>query len=515
MVAGPPNAAATLKLIEQLMPKEFAEISELMGQINKLENVAAAKNNFIEFAKAMWPGILIGRHHYEMAKVIEGVVLGDKKRSITNMAPRMTKSEFFSYLMPAWYIGHNPSHKIVQICGTADLAIGWSRKVRNLVATEEYQAIFPGVGLRADSKAAGRWHTSHGGEYFAVGAEGNVTGKGGDVVIIDDPTGEQQAVAALTDPTVYRKVYDWYVAGPRQRLQPKGRICVVQSRWAKNDFTGQLLDAEKKAEGLNVDHWEVIELPAVLPSGNSIWPEFWSAAELERTRLSLPAERWESQYLQKPSGNLSAIIKRDWWKIWQYKEPPECHFKLTVMDTAYSDKETADYTAVLTFGIFKHGDGGVTPDRDKLILLDAWKERITFPDLKAKARKYYMIWKPDAFLIEAKAAGAPLIYELRAGNIPVTEWQVTRGTSRIKNNKVMRVNSITDILASGMVWAPDTKWAEEVIEECAAFPKDEHDDYVDCLTMALARFRQGGLISLPTDDWDNEPLMRRPSQPYY
>lgn len=508
-----------LKALQQIDPAEYKSLLLLAEQIGDLESVDRARTDFLSFVKFVWPGVLIGPHHKEMAKVIEGMVLGDKKRAIINMAPRMSKSEFFSYLMPAWYLGHNPGKKIIQICGTSDMAIGWSRKVRNLVASEEYQKVFPGVGLRADSKSAGRWHTSHSGEYFAVGAEGNVTGKGGDIIIIDDPTGEQQAVTALTDPSVYSKVYSWFLAGPRQRLQPNGRICVVQSRWSVNDFTGQILKAERESDSPLADKWELIELPAVLPSGSSIWPEFWPLAQLEATRLSLPPQRWNAQYLQQPGTAESALIKREYWKRWKFKNPPECSFKLVTMDTAYSDKETADYTAVTTWGVFRGESqpfynriGELDPggrDIDCLILLDAWKDRINFPDLKTAAHKHYLKWQPDVFLIEAKASGTPLLHEMRARGIPVSEFNPVRGTKAAPNTKIIRANSITDIFASGMVYAPETRWAEDVIDECNEFPEGMFDDWVDCVIMAMMRFRQGGLITLPSDDWDDGPVARR------
>lgn len=504
-----------LRILEKTDPREYKELLELVGQIDQMEKISKARTDFLAFVRAMWPGVIIGPHHRRMADVIEGLVLKDMKRVIVNMAPRMSKSEFFSYLAPAWYIGHNPGAKIIQICGTGDMAIGWSRKVRNLIASDEYQRVFPGVSLRADSKAAGRWHTSHGGEYFAVGAEGNVTGKGGDIVIIDDPTGEQQAVSALTDPSVYRKVYDWYVAGPRQRLQPHGRICVVQSRWATNDFTGQLLRASKEDTTGKADQWEMIELPAVLPSGRSIWPEFWPLDQLEATKASMPPNRWNAQYLQQPANSDSALLKKEYWRRWEHRQAPECTFKMVTMDTAYSDKETADFTAVTTWGIFNGevpsdtGAKNAGKETQCLMLLDAWKERINFPDLKAAAHKYYLQWQPDMFIVEAKASGSPLIQELRARGIPVSEYTPVRGTKFSPNNKIIRANSITDILASGLVWAPNLRWAEEVIDECDGFPTLDNDDYVDCVVMALLRFRQGGLIQLPTDDWDNEPMYRR------
>lgn len=509
-----------LRTLQSVDPKEYEQLLALVGQIGDLEKLDAAKTDFLAFVRLMWPGFIFGKHHKTMAKVIEDVVFGRESRVVVNLPPRMTKSEFFSFYMPAWAIGHQPNMKIIQICGTADMAQGWSRKVRDLIMTEDYQRLFPGVKLKADSKAAGRWHTSHGGEYFAVGAEGNVTGKGGDIVIIDDPTGEQQAIAAIGDPSVYDKVYHWYVGGPRQRLQPGGRIAVVQSRWATNDFTGRLLKAEKEADDSRADHWNVIELPAVLETESgkkSLWPEFWSLAELERTRLALPPNRWNAQYLQQPGNDSSAILKREYWKRWPLAKPPQCDIKIVTMDTAFSDKEGADYTAVTTWGVFEDevSRSDLLQDRHaskvlpQLFLLDAWKDRVTFPELKSLAHKHYLRWEPDIFIVEAQATGVPLIYELRARGIPVSEYRPSRGSKAAPNSKIMRANGVSDIMASGMVWAPETRWAEDVIEECSNFPGGDNDDYVDTVLMALMRFRQGGFIRLATDDWDDQPIQRR------
>lgn len=501
-------------------PAEYDRIVGLVKQIDEVEKVSTARTDFMAFVKAMWPGFIAGNHHKTMAKIIEGQILGNEKRTIINLAPRHTKSEFFSYLAPAWALGLHPTWKVLQICGTGDMAIGWSRKVRNLISTEEYQKVFPGTGLRADSKAAGRWHTNHGGEYFAVGAEGNVTGRGGDLIIIDDPTGEQQAVSALGDPSIYRKVYEWYVAGPRQRLQPGGRICVVQSRWAVNDFTGQLLKTEKESDDPHADKWKQVELPAIMPSGQPLWPQYWPLAQLEATRLSLPPTRWNAQYLQKPSNDSSSILRREWWKRWEGRHAPECSLKMVTVDTAYSNKESADYTAFTTWGIFNAPSDRTEKDPGgkevaNLILLDAWKERLDFPELKAVAHRHWLKWQPDIFMVEAKAAGAPLIYELRARGIPVQEYSPSRGTRAAPNDKIARVNAVADIFASGLVWAPMHHWAEEVIDDCAAFPQVEFDDIVDCVAMALMRFRQGGFIQLQTDSWDNEPVSYRRRAAYY
>tara|TARA_R110000868_G_scaffold130668_1_gene340391 strand:- start:41 stop:1603 length:1563 start_codon:yes stop_codon:yes gene_type:complete len=509
-----------LKLLKSIDPDEYNTLLGIVGQIEKLETVQNARVNFMDFVKVMWPGFISGGHHKQMAKIAEDVIAGRETRVVVNLAPRHTKSEFFSYLLPAWALGLHPSWKIIQICATSDMAIGWSRKVRNLVMSEEYQKIFPGTGLRADSKAAGRWHTSGNGEYFAVGAEGNVTGKGGDLVIIDDPTGEQQAVSAIGDPSVYNKVYDWFIAGPRQRLQPGGRIVVVQSRWATNDFTGRLLKAQVEADSEKADKWNVVELPAILPSGKPLWPEYWSLDSLEATRIALPPNRWNAQYMQMPSNDSSSIIKREWWRRWKTTRPPECSIKMVAVDTAYSQKETADFTAFTTWGVFD-GESERT-DKDpggktaaNIILLDAWQERLDFPELKAIAHKHWLKWQPDVFMVESKAAGAPLIYELRARGVPVSEFSVSRGTRLAPNDKIARTNAIADIFASGLVWCPETRWAEDVIEQCADFPNALNDDMHDTVVMALTRFRQGGFIRLATDSWDDENESRPRRRAYY
>ena len=168
-----------------------------------------AQASFMKFVKAMWPNFIHGRHHAVMAKKFEEIAEGKVKRLIINMPPRHTKSEFASYLLPAWFLGKYPGKKIIQCSNTAELAVGFGRKVRNLVDGETYAKIFPNVSLRHDSKAAGRWSTNANGEYFAIGVGGTVTGKGADLLIIDDPHSEQEAALASSDPGVYDKVYEW------------------------------------------------------------------------------------------------------------------------------------------------------------------------------------------------------------------------------------------------------------------------------------------------------------------
>jgi predicted phage terminase large subunit-like protein len=428
-----------------------------------------------------------------MADAFERVAAGTCKRLIINMPPRHTKSEFASYLLPAWFLGKYPAKKVIQTSHTAELAVGFGRKVRNLVDSDIYHNIFPELVLQADSKAAGRWNTSKGGDYFAIGVGGAVTGKGADVLIIDDPHSEQEAAMAASNPEVYDKVYEWYTSGPRQRLQPGGAIVIVMTRWASRDLTGQVIKAAAARGG---EEWEIIEFPAILPSGNPLWPQFWSLDELTTLQKELPNSKWQAQYQQNPIGNESAIVKRDWWKWWEHAEPPKCEYILQTWDTAFEKNQRADYSAGTTWGIFNLNEDHGLPN---IILLNTYKKRVEWVDLKRDVLKEYQDWEPDGLLIEKKATGAPLIYELRSMGIPVQEYTPSKG-----QDKIARLNAVSDIIASGKVWIPQTRWAEELVDEIAAFPSGEHDDLVDATTLALMRFRQGGFLRLPSDE--PEPL---------
>jgi predicted phage terminase large subunit-like protein len=440
-----------------------------------------------------------------MARAFERVARGEVKRLIINMPPRHTKSEFASYLLPSWFLGMYPGKKIIQTSHTAELAVGFGRKVRNLVDSDAYKDIFPDVALQSDSKAAGRWATNYGGDYFAIGVGGAVTGKGADLLIIDDPHSEQEAALSETNPEIYDKTYEWYTSGPRQRLQPGGAIVIVMTRWSKKDLTGQVLKAAAQRSG---EEWEVIDFPAIMPSGKPLWPQFWSLKELSALKEELPNGKWMAQYMQQPTSDVSAIIKREWWQVWPDDEPPFCEFLIQSWDTAFLKTERSDYSACTTWGVFYKPDAtGI--NRANIILLNAFKARMEFPELKQRAMQEYKEWNPDTLVVEAKAAGSPLIFELRAMGIPVQEFTPTKG-----NDKIARLNSVADIFASGMVWVPNTNWAEELVEEVASFPSGEHDDMVDSMSQALIRYRRGGFIRLESDEED-EPRQFRRKEPYY
>lgn len=485
----------SLKDIEALIQSgklSDTDLRVLEAQLTKLEKLKErelSQKKFIKFVEKVWPTFISGAHHKRMAEAFERVANGTCKRLIINMPPRHTKSEFASYLLPAWFLGRFPHKKVIQASHTAELAVGFGRKVRNLVDSDVYHEIFPDLHLQSDSKAAGRWNTSKGGDYFAIGVGGAVTGKGADVLIIDDPHSEQEAAMAASNPDVYDKVIEWYTSGPRQRLQPGGAIVIVMTRWSQRDLTGQVLKAAAQRSG---EDWEVIEFPAILPSGNPLWPQFWSLEELEALRNELPNAKWQAQYQQNPVGNESAIVKRDWWQIWEPDRPPACEYILQTWDTAFEKNNRADYSAGTTWGVFKNDEDHGNAN---LILLNTYKKRVEYPDLKRDVLKEYNMYEPDGVLIEKKASGAPLIYDLRAMGIPVQEFTPGKG-----QDKVARLNAVSDIIASGKVWVPNTRWAEELVDEIAEFPSGEHDDLVDATTLALMRFRQGGFLRLPSDE---------------
>jgi predicted phage terminase large subunit-like protein len=485
----------TLKDIEALIASGKLTDSDLrvleaqLSKLEKLKDRELCQTKFIKFVERVWPTFISGAHHKRMADAFERVANGSCKRLIINMPPRHTKSEFASYLLPAWFLGRFPHKKVIQTSHTAELAVGFGRKVRNLVDSETYHDIFPSLSLQADSKAAGRWNTSKGGDYFAIGVGGAVTGKGADVLIIDDPHSEQEAAMAASNPEVYDKVYEWYTSGPRQRLQPGGSIVIVMTRWSQRDLTGQVI---KAAAARNGEEWEVIEFPAILPSGNPLWPQFWSLSELEALRTELPNSKWQAQYQQNPVGNESAIIKRDWWKIWPHERPPMCDYILQTWDTAFEKNNRADYSAGTTWGVFNYDEDHGVPN---IILLNTYRKRVEWTDLKRDVLAEYNEFEPDGVLIEKKATGAPLILELRAMGIPAQGFTPGKG-----QDKIARLNAVSDIIASGKVWVPETRWAEELIDEIAEFPSGQHDDLVDATTLALMRFRQGGFLRLPSDE---------------
>ena len=485
--------------MEPILDTDDERVLKLQYRLAQLERKERAQADFLTFVKTVWPEFIAGNHHKIIADKLQRIASGELKRLIVNMPPRHTKSEFASFLFPAWMMGRNPNMKIIQATHTTELAVGFGRKVKNLLDRDDYKELFD-TRLAADSKASGRFDTDRGGMYYAVGVGSNLAGRGGDLVIIDDPHSEQTVMSN----NGFDDAWDWYTGGPRQRLQPGGAIVCVMTRWHEKDLTGQLIRAQ--ARDPKADQWEVVELPAVMPSGQSCWPEYWPLDDLERVKASIPPSKWNAQYQQDPTGDDNSILRREWWQTWTKSQVPALEYVIQSYDTAFSKKESADFSAITTWGVFRPEEAGAP----HLILLDSKKGRWDFPELKQVAWDQFNFWEPETVIIEAKATGMPLTHELRQMGIPVVNFTPSRG-----NDKISRAHSIAPLFEAGMVWAPDEQWAHELIEECAAFPNGEYDDLVDSTTQALMRYRQGNFVNLPTDDWDIEEENSMQLRAYY
>ena len=497
------------RYFEHLTPDAQNVVRDRLLRLRGGDPVVAAREQFMPFVRRVWPNFIHGRHHDVMADAFERIDAGKLKRVIINMPPRSTKSKFTSVLFPAWYLGHHPERKIFEGSHSASLAGDFGGELRNLVREDAYQEIFPGLTLRQDSRAKHRWSTRQGGEYFAVGKTGGAAGKGGDLVIIDDPHSEQDVLKNARHE--FEKTWNWYRAGPRQRLQPKAAILVVMTRWGKEDLTGRLIKQYLETEE-ELERWEVIELPAILPSGDPLFPQFWSIEELRATKAAMTSSRWMANYQQQPTSEEAAIIKREWWRDWTKVDPPACDFVVQAWDTAFSEKESSCRSACVTWGVFRYHTHDDPPRlMTGIVLLDAYAARIDFPELKAKAKDMYEKWKPDSLVVEKKASGQPLTQELFRAGIFVTEMNVSRS-----NDKVSRTNAVADLFSSGAIWAPlGSRWVEELRDEMASFPSAVDNDLHDAAVWGLLRLRQGNLIHLGSDWEDDEEWQPRPATQYY
>ena len=497
-----------LERLDEFSPQEQAEISQLADVLEQRKLAQSCRDDLIAFCQHMDPNYKVGKHHRRLADLLMKMERGEEDRIGVSVPPRHGKSQLVSIYFPAWYLGRNPDKKVLMVSHTADLAVDFGRKVRNIVDSPAYKAIFPTVTLAADSKSAGRWNTNMGGEYFACGVGAALAGRGAHFLIVDDPFSEQDVLNGNYE--VFDRVYEWFTYGARTRLMPQGKVAIVHTRWHPNDLIGKL--GKDMVRIPNSDQYEMFEFPAIFNENTdhekALWPEFYDLEALHRTKASMPLFQWNAQFQQSPSAEEGALVKREWWKRWEADEPPSCEYVIMTLDAAAEKNTRADFTALLTWGVFS--DDRLTGSASHIILLNAINVRVEFPELKELAIKEYKEWAPDSFIVEKKSSGTPLFQELRRMGIPVQEFTPHRGTG----DKIARINAISDIFRSGMVWYPEgRKWAEEVVEQVAAFPASEHDDMVDCVSMALARFRSGGFIRLDTDAEDE--IMRPRAAAYY
>ena len=498
--------------LDKYTPQELSDINTIVDELSTRTYNQRAYDDLIAFCQHMQPDYKVGKHHRILADMLMDIEQGKKDRICVNIPPRHGKSQLVSIMFPAWYLGRNPNKKVMMVSHTTDLAVDFGRKVRNLIATDDYKAIFPTVSLAVDSKSAGRWNTSVGGEYYACGIGSSIAGRGADLLLIDDPHSEQDVITGNFD--VFAKAYDWFTYGARTRLMPGGSVAIVQTRGHMDDLTGRVV--VDMSQNDKADQYEIVEFPAILEiprkkgSGYTekpLWPEFFDLNALHRTKASMPTFQWNAQYQQEPTAEEASIVKREWWQSWGDEAPPLCEYIIMSLDAAAESHNRADFTALTTWGVFLNEHTGA----HNIILLNSIKKRLEFPELKELAMEEYSSWDPDAFIVEKKSSGTALYQEMRRMGLPVQEYTPHRGSG----DKLARLNSVSDIVSSGLVWVPTTRWAEEVVEEIAGFPFMSHDDLVDSTIMALMRFRQGGFIRLPTDEPEEPRFFKYRQGGYY
>ena len=478
--------------LDRFSPEEQLEIDSLTEELLRRKHAKTCFDDLIEFCKHIQADYKVGKHHRILANLLMQIADGGQDRVCVNMPPRHGKSQLVSIYFPAWFIGKFPNKKVLMVSHTTDLAVDFGRKVRNLIDSPKYKEIFPTVSLAADSKSAGRWNTNTGGEYFACGVGSALAGRGADLLLVDDPHNEQDIINGNFD--VFDKAYEWFTYGARTRLMPGGSIAVVQTRWHQDDLTGRLTRDMVSHE--KADQYKVVEFPAIFNSGSdrekALWPDFFDLPALYRTKASMPVFQWNAQYQQNPTAEEASVIKREWWRWWKKEKPPVCEYVIMTLDCAAETHNRADFSALTVWGVFFNSD----VDAYHIILLESIKKRVEFPELKQMAFAAWKEWNPDAFIVEKKVSGVVRYQEFRRMGIPVQEFTPHRGSG----DKLARLNAVADIIKEGLAWVPETRWAEELVEEVAGFPFLSHDDLVDATSMALMRFRQGGFLRLPTDE---------------
>lgn len=505
--------------LSQFAPAERVVLEEYLRR----KALQKKGESFLDFVVHVAPWFVVEEVHVLISRHIEKLRTGEIDRLMVMMPPRTGKSLTTSELLPAWWAGHFPGDKILHTSYASTLVEKFGRKIRNLIMDPAYQEIFPETEVAKDSRASAQWGTTKGGEYNAVGVGGGVAGKGGNLLLVDDPVSEQD----MFSKTTHDAVWEWYGAGFYTRRQPdRNAILVTMTRWRTEDLCGHLLaDAATK---VGADQWTVLKIPAILDqetadllntcsndphisaphhykAGDSFSPRRWSLLELNRTKHTISRKAWASLYLQSPTEEEGGILLRDGWRLWaDEKQLPDFDYTLQAYDTAFDTKEENDFSARVTFGVFRRSHDG----KMCAMVLERFKERVAFPDLLSEALTSYSEYRPDRIIIEKAASGTPLIQELRKRGVPVSPVPPV-------GSKIARAHAATILLEQGVVYYPDRKWARDLIDSCAEFPNGAHDDDVDALVHGLNFLRRMFLLETPDDlededdDEDDNPVQRQ------
>jgi predicted phage terminase large subunit-like protein len=481
----------------------------LLYQKLREKQVLEANERLIPFIKSVNPDFVEGKHHEAIAERLEAVERGELNRLMIFMPPRSSKSFMVSEHLPAWYLGKNPKKQVLAASYGADLASAWGSKVRDLVGSKEYRAIFPDVTLHPEVRASLRWMIKYkdrpAGVYNGSGTTGGIAGKGASLGIIDDPISEQQAFSKAER----NRVINWYPGGMRSRLMPGGSVILTMTRWHEDDLAGHLL--HQALNNPEADQWEVLKIPAILdktsaqvlglPDGGSYWPPHpsppegveligWDLKELEKTRENMPPEQWAALYMQTPIIEGGNILKSSYWMDWGPTDPPECDYIFLSVDTAFGTRKDNAYSAITTWGVFRDNDG--IPNT---IMLGGVKDHWTFDELRQNVISTYEYHNADMILIEEQASGRSLIQEFQRTGLPVMPFNPDK-------DKEARAHACVPIFHANRVWVPWSKdWAQKVIQECSTFPRGKHKDFVDTVTQAILYMRDSLFLTITGEPW--------------
>jgi len=418
-------------------------------------------------------------HIQALANDLEAIERGELRRLIVVMPPRHGKSELVSVRFPCWYMGRNPVEAIVQAGYAESIALTHSRRSRDIFVSPQQNVLFPEVRYRPEKvgqgniipekQAAHEWGTIQGGSYYAVGIGGGLTGRGFNIGIIDDPVKDDEEASSKT---IRDKVWEWYSKVFRTRAEPNSAIIVVMTRWHQDDLVGRLLEEAKNFPAS--DQWKILHFPAI-KDDQALWPERFPLSELNKLRATPSAIRsFEALYQGNPTVAEGQIFKQEWWRY--YKHLPKIDRLIHSWDTAFKDKTQNDFSVCTVWGETANG----------YYLVDMWRGKVEFPELKIMAETIYNRDHPIAVLVEDAASGQSLIQAIqRDTRMPILPIKVDK-------NKVARANAVTPLIESGNVYLPeDATWLFDYIEELSGFPNATHDDQVDTTTQALSWFTQG------------------------
>lgn len=498
--------------LDTLSPADKQHLHDLWQEKIRRDQRARIETTLKDFTQEAWAVLEPQRklqwnwHLDSICEHLEAFRLRDIQNLIINVPFRSMKSLLVEVFYPSWVWTTDAWHQFLCLSHNDSLALRDAGKHRQLIESPWYQHYW-GDRYRLVSDAKEYFWTDQNGHRVSQGMSGGLTGKGGDTILIDDPHDAERAQSDVElDNAIER--YDSKVTS---RLNDPGSsgICLIMQRLNKRDLTGHLLtktDQEwvhlvvpMRYEGRKT----LSNAPGMKHNkdprrkvGDLMWPDRFPPAAVRRLEEDLGTYGTSGQLQQRPSPMGGGILKRDWWRRWPKDKPfPLCVHIFQSWDTAYSEKdiETNSRSARTTWGVFFDD----AADRYGILMLDAWADWVGYPDLRRLAKAAYREWKPDAVLIEKKASGHSLIQDMRHAHIPVTTYQPDR-------DKVSRAHAIAPIMESGLVWAPERKWAEDVIEECADFPRGTHNDYVDTVTQAMIYAKSRWLLRIPDDDEHSE-----------